>query len=122
MRHRPTFIEIALAAGGVSVFVFALAIREWLMAFYMGVGVAALVVIASHRWRTGEYLVLLAGAALTKAQQMALGYVFSLPFWGAMWIYQHGHPAVLVAFILGTVAAGIAVAFEIRRDGWSRHS
>jgi hypothetical protein len=120
IRSTRSLAEIALLIGGVLLAVFAVVMRIWLLAGYMAVGLAALAVMMSYRRRAGDYPPHFAAPNLTKAQQIALGYALSLPFWVAMWVYQRGHPAVIVAFVLGTAAAGGWLALIIRREGWSR--
>jgi hypothetical protein len=120
IRSTRSLAEIALLIGGALLAVFAVVMRIWLLAGYMAMGLAALAVMMSYRRRAGDYPPYFAAPNLTKAQQIALGYALSLPFWVAMWVYQRGHPAVIVAFVLGTATAGGWLALTIRREGWSR--
>jgi hypothetical protein len=122
MVDRRTWFEVALLAGAAALTIFAAAFGVWLAAVYGVVMLVPRAVKITGRWRTGDYFNFSARLDLSRAQQTGLGYVLSLPLWAAMCVYQHGHPAVLVGFVLGTLVAGVMMGLEIRRGGWSRRS
>jgi ABC-type methionine transport system permease subunit len=120
VRKLPWWIDAGLGIAAALLLVFAVVFGVWLAAVYGALLVALSGMQVFYRWRRGERLNFSTMVNLTRAQQFAVGYLLSLPFWAAAVVYQWGHPAVIVAFVLGTVGAATLISLEIRRNGWSR--